>query len=226
VAGAALEALGGASYDPDVATAAYRRAGLSEEEANARAWHRGRLQLERAIAEGTDYAFETTLGGRTITGLLQRAAEAGHRVRMWYVGLDTVERHLERVRARVARGGHDIPEDKIRERWDASRKNLVRLLPVLAELRLFDNSIEGAPEEGRAPRPRLLLHMKASKVSFVARPDDVPVWAKPIVAAALGASFEHLVGALGDDPSLPEDLSARHDHYLYGDPRDVGPNAD
>ena len=35
---------------------------------------------------------------------------------------------------------------------------------------------------------------------------------------AAGASFEHLVGALGDDPSLPEDLSTRHDHYLYGDP--------
>lgn len=43
---------------------------------------------------------------------------------------------------------------------------------------------------------------------------------------APGASFEHLVGALGDDSSLPEDLSTRHDHYLYGDPGDVGPNAD
>ena len=42
---------------------------------------------------------------------------------------------------------------------------------------------------------------------------------------APGSSFEHLVGALGDDPSLPEDLSTRHDHYLYGDAGDVGPDA-
>jgi hypothetical protein len=35
---------------------------------------------------------------------------------------------------------------------------------------------------------------------------------------APGASFEHLVGALGDDSSLPTDLSIRHDHYLYGAP--------
>jgi hypothetical protein len=41
-----------------------------------------------------------------------------------------------------------------------------------------------------------------------------------------GASFEALIGALGDDPSLPEDLAARHDEYLYGEPDDGGPRAD
>jgi predicted ABC-type ATPase len=185
VAGRALRALGGAFYDPDVVTAAYVRAGLSEAEANSRAWHRGRRQLQQAISEGSDYAFETTLGGRTITGLLQQAAEAGHRVRMWYVGLDSVERHVGRVRARAARGGHDIPEDTIRARWDASRRNLVRLLPVLAELRLFDNSVEAAPDEGLAPEPRLLLHVKAGEVVSAVPLGDVPSWAKPIAAAAL-----------------------------------------
>jgi hypothetical protein len=41
-----------------------------------------------------------------------------------------------------------------------------------------------------------------------------------------GASFEHLVGALGDDPTLPTDLSARHDEYLYGDDADDRSRAD
>jgi hypothetical protein len=41
-----------------------------------------------------------------------------------------------------------------------------------------------------------------------------------------GASFESLVGALGDDPALPDDLARRHDDYLYGDPTDDGPDAD
>lgn len=187
MAGAALQARGGVFYDPDLATAMYRKAGLSEAAASSRAWHRGRRRLERAISDGTDYAFETTLGGRTITGLLQRAAAAGHRVRVWYVGLDTPERHIQRVRARVARGGHDIPDEKIRERWHASRRNLVRLLPVLAELRLVDNSVEAPPHEAHAPAPHLVLHMKAGRVVSVARPDEVPSWAKPIVAAAFRA---------------------------------------
>ena len=43
---------------------------------------------------------------------------------------------------------------------------------------------------------------------------------------APGSSFESLVGALGDDESLPEDLSARHDEYLYGQSPDVEPRTD
>ena len=67
---------------------------------------------------------------------------------VWYVGLDSVERHLERIRARVARGGHAIPEDQVRRRYDQSRLNLVRLLPGLAELHVYDNSADGDPAEG------------------------------------------------------------------------------
>jgi predicted ABC-type ATPase len=127
VAGAALRQAGSVCYDRDQAARRYRAAGLSPEEANARAGQRGREQMERAIREGLDYAFETTLGGRTITGLLIEAAARGLQIRVWYVGLASPELHIQRVRERAARGGHNIPERKIRERWDASRQNLIRL---------------------------------------------------------------------------------------------------
>jgi len=185
VAGAALRESETVFYDPDRATRAYLEEGLSLPDASSRAWHRGRRQLERAVREGLDYAFETTLGGRTITGLLLEAASAGHAVRIWYVGLESVELHILRVRQRVARGGHDIPEQKIRERWDASRSNLIRLLPEVAELQLYDNSHEAAPEDGKTPRPVRLLHLKAGRIRNLAPPDAVPDWAKPILAAAL-----------------------------------------
>lgn len=184
VAGAALRESGTVFYDPDRATRVYLDEGLPLPDANSRAWHRGRRQLEQAVREGLDYAFETTLGGRTITGLLLEAAALGHAVRIWYVGLETVELHLRRVRQRVARGGHHIPETKIRERWDASRRNLIRLLPEAAELQLYDNSHEAAPEEGKTPRPVCLLHMKAGRIRGFAPPDTVPDWAKPILVAA------------------------------------------
>lgn len=92
-------------------------------------------------------------GGGTIPGLLLEAANVGLPVRIWYVGLASVDLHLERVRARVARGGHPIPEERIRTRYDRSRENLIRLrlLPHVAELKLFDNSRERDPADGSPP---------------------------------------------------------------------------
>ncbi len=190
VAGAALMQAGTLFYNPDEAARRYRAAGLSPEEANARAWHRGRRQLERAIRERLDYAFETTLGGRTITGLLLEAVEHGFRVRAWYVGLASPELHIQRVRERVARGGHDIPDPKIRDRWDASRQNLIRLLPHLAELVVWDNSAEADPQTGAAPRPVRILAMQDGRMRYLCPLEDVPLWAKPIVAAALASDRE------------------------------------
>lgn len=187
VAGAALERRGGAFYNPDRATRAYLDRGLPLPEANSRAWHRGVQQLERAIHDGTAYAFETTLGGRTITRILFGAAAQGRSVRIWYVGLASPELHIERVRTRVSAGGHDIPEEKIRERWDSSRQNLIRLLPHVRELALFDNSRSVDLSAGEAPRPQKLLHMKDGRVDHIADPRTVPAWAKPIIRAALPA---------------------------------------
>ena len=187
VAGAALERQGGVFYNPDRATRAYLDRGLPLPEANSRAWHRGVRQLEQAIRDGTSYAFETTLGGRSITRILLGAAAQGRSVRIWYVGLASPELHVERVRARVAAGGHDIPEEKIRERWDSSRKNLIRLLSHLRELALFDNSRDVDISRGEAPRPERLLHMKEGEIEWVADPRTVPAWSKPIIQAALTA---------------------------------------
>jgi predicted ABC-type ATPase len=185
IAGAALESRGGTFYDPDAATRAFLAQGLSSKEANSRAWHRGREQLDRAIREGLSYAFETTLGGRTMTRLLLHAAARAHAVRIWYVGLTSPELHIQRVQERVALGGHDIPEAKIRERWDASRKNLIRLLPHTTELVVYDNSRPVDIRRGEAPRPVKLLHIRDGAIRYGAPAHDVPEWAKPIVVAAM-----------------------------------------
>lgn len=153
--------------------------------ANAHAWQIGKSLLEQAIAEGSDYRFETTLGGRTIAQLLERAAQSGHRLHVWFCGLASAELHLRRVRSRVAHGGHDIPEQKIRERWTGSRENLIRLLPLIDHLRLYDNSHEADPAEGRQPQPVLLLEMKRRKITAPADLSGAPDWAQPIIAAAI-----------------------------------------
>src|SRR6266566_4929248 len=162
--------------------------GISQLEANSAAWHQGKRLLERAITERLDFAFETTLGGHTISTLLHQALAAGIKVRMWFVGLSSPELHMARVRARVARGGHDIPEDKIRERYDRSRINLIELMPRLTELRLSDNSFEADPHAGRAPQPTLILHLANGRIVEMVELATTPQWAKALLAAAIKIS--------------------------------------
>ena len=186
LAGAAFRDAGGDYFNPDEAARRIRGVypRLSIEEANGLAWQQGRRLLERAIAERLDFAFETTLGGATMPRLLEEAARKGAEVRVWYVGLESLALHIARVRARVRKGGHDIPEADIRRRYDASRLNLIHLMPALAALRVYDNSAEADPAKGRAPRPRLVLHLEKGRI---VRPLDLsatPPWAKAIVAAA------------------------------------------
>ena len=174
-------------FNPDEAARRILAAnpGISQTRANGAAWHEGKRLLERAIAERLDFVFETTLGGRTITGLLERAASLGIEVRMWYVGLSSPEHHIARVRARVAKGGHDIPESRIRERYHASRLNLIRLLLSLSELWVYDNSEEADPDAGMAPEPKLVVHVRRGAIVGPRDLSRTPDWAKAIAAAAM-----------------------------------------
>lgn len=187
VAGATLRANGGDYFNPDEEARRYRslRPDTTVEQANSWAWRMGKQRLEMAISENLAFHFETTLGGNTIPNLLLRAATAGTPLRMFYVGLANPELHIERVRQRVARGGHDIPEGKIRERWEKSLLNLIRLMPHLAELRVFDNSSPADPATGRAPMPLPVLTMRDCLILQMAEPSITPAWAKPLIAAAL-----------------------------------------
>jgi predicted ABC-type ATPase len=187
VGGAMIRASGADYYNPDEAAKALIAAnpGLEQVKANAAAWRQGKRLLERAVAERLDFAFETTLGGGTMTRILAEAAAAGFEVRIFYVGLASPELHIERVRRRVQAGGHDIPEEDIRRRWRHSRMNLVRLLPALAELRVYDNSTAADPAAGDPPKPVLVLHVVRGEIVGPSDLAKTPAWARSIVAAAL-----------------------------------------
>ena len=195
IGGAALRQSGSDFFNPDeaarriAAANATRNPPLTQAQINSAAWNEGRRLLERAIDERADFAFETTLGGKTMTALLEGASEAGLAIHIWFVGLTNVELHIDRVRRRVAKGGHAIPAEKIRERFENGRVNLIRLLPHLTELYLYDNSAEADPDAGAVPLPRRLLHYRRRRIVFPtnlkALLEATPAWAKPIVAAAI-----------------------------------------
>jgi predicted ABC-type ATPase len=175
-------------FNPDAfSRALIARTGMDKDAADAAAWNYGKTRLEEAITNGTSFAFETTLGANTIPRLLAKAAET-HDVVMMFCGLGSVQMHIDRVKLRVRHGGHDIPEEKIRGRWESSRRNLIALLPHLARLQVFDNSTEAAPGED-IPDPVLVLEIENGRVLHPGREDidalqATPDWAKPLVAAA------------------------------------------
>jgi len=192
IGGAAFRTFGGDYYNPDEVARQLIAADpeLDPTEANAAAWRQGVGMLRQAIAEHLDFAFETTLGGNTIPRLLAEAAVQGIGTYVWYAGLSSPELHMQRVRSRVRHGGHNVPEDAIRRRYERSRLNLIALLPLLAALRMYDNSAEADPADGATPAPVLVLHIERGKIL---NPNDLPRapdWGKPIVAAALKLAQE------------------------------------
>ena len=202
IGGAALRQSGGEFFNPDeaaqriAAANTARNRSLTQAQINGAAWDEGRRLLQRAIDEHADFAFETTLGGKTMIALLEQAAQAGLSLHLWFAGLTDVELHIDRVRRRVAKGGHNIPAAKIRERFENGRVNLIRLLPHVTELYLYDNSAEGDPDSGAAPLPRRLLYYNKRRIesptNLKTLLEATPVWAKPIVAAAIKLHLSQL----------------------------------
>jgi len=176
-------------FNPDTFARGLRElSGLSQAEANSQAWQEGVNRIRDALDQGRNHAFETTLGGNSIAALLHEASHS-HDVLMWFCGLSSPEQHIARVQARVRRGGHPINEADIRRRWPLAQQNLVRLMPMLGQLQVYDNSADAAPGEA-VPDPQLLLQMEDGQVLYP-EPDDLaqlaatPAWATPLLEAAL-----------------------------------------
>ncbi|MGH8149267.1 MAG: AAA family ATPase [Steroidobacteraceae bacterium] len=189
IGGHLLERDGLSWFNPNTFARELRAAtGCGQDMANEHAWQEGMRRLDEAVAKGLNYAFETTLGGKTVTARILKAAKT-HEVLIWFCGLSSPEQHIARVGARVAAGGHSIPEEKIRERYPLAQLNLIELIPHAAHIQVYDNSTEAAPD-GTIPDPLLVLEMDNGGVISPA-PDDLealqraPQWSKPILEAAL-----------------------------------------
>lgn len=162
--------------------------GCDRAAADRRAGAEGIRQFREAIASTRSYAFETTLGGRTMVRKLMAATHT-HDVVVWFCGLASVDLHMARVRARVAQGGHDIAEAQIRRRYVTAPRNLIALLPHVSHLQVYDNSVT-VPIGHPVPDPQLVLDMTSSAIRYpradtVAELQQTPHWAIPIVEKAL-----------------------------------------
>lgn len=81
-------------------------------------------EIENRIKERQDFAFETTLSGRSYLKLVKRLQAEGWRVELIYLALPDVETSKMRVAERVRQGGHNIPSAAIERRFPKSLYNL------------------------------------------------------------------------------------------------------
>jgi predicted ABC-type ATPase len=98
------------------------------------------LRIREMIETRRSFIFETTLSSQQSINMMRDAQAAGFSVSLYYTILDSVERNIERVKQRVEAGGHDIPEDDIRRRYDGSLRKLSEALKIADEAVLIDNS--------------------------------------------------------------------------------------
>jgi predicted ABC-type ATPase len=99
-------------------------------------------RIKELIAVGETFALETTLATRSVVKLMQEAQEKGYYVTLLYFWLNTPDLAVERVKMRVAAGGHNIAESTIRRRYGSGIRNLFELyLPASDYWMITDNSM-------------------------------------------------------------------------------------
>lgn len=102
---------------------------------------------------------------------MKQARTAGFTVTLTFVGTDDVEINMERIRARVALGGHDVPEPDVRRRYTRGFQNLDAALNLADTVIFYDNSFSYGPEP---------FAIRESRTSTLVAIAPLPTWARRI----------------------------------------------
>lgn len=156
--------------NPDLLAARIRDTeGLPLDEANLQAVVRIERWLEASIEAHQTVGVETVLSSPKYRRLVELAKTKGFEVRLIYVILRSPDLNVERVRLRVRKGGHDVPEDKVRERYTRSLAQMPWFLDQADRAWILDNS---------GSEPRLIAEKQGGEVTIDPR-------AMPAVEAAI-----------------------------------------
>lgn len=118
--------------------------GLSPFDSLSAQYEAGRLFLREIYANidrRTDFAFETTLAGRSQISLLKKLRQDGWQIVLFFLWIPDAAFSKRRVRERVEHGGHNIPDDTIYRRYPRVMQNLIKIyIPLCDKTICYDNS--------------------------------------------------------------------------------------
>lgn len=126
------------------------------EAASLSAGRRTLEELARVLAERQSFVFETTLSSHQSVELMRAAKDASYEVGLVFVALNSANLNVQRVADRVARGGHHIPEEIIRRRYEAALRRLPEAIRLADSSMLFDNSASSGAQ--------LLIQIQAASI--------------------------------------------------------------
>ena len=127
-------------------------------------------RIREYFRQGVSFAQETTLAGKSIVRNIETAKANGYKVGIVYVGVESADIAKQRVRHRVARGGHGIPESDIEKRYSLSFENLNRIMEKCDGVLLFDNSTEKGF--------RAVAEYDGQRLMLIGDYGQLPVWVK------------------------------------------------
>lgn len=116
------------------------------------------------LERGVNFTQETTLSGKKTLQTITRAKELDYFIRLYYVGVSTAEESVLRIKNRVRKGGHDIPERDVLRRFESRFEDLKRILPYCDEVHFYDNE-NGFAKVGKYRNGSVILSR-----------EYVPVW--------------------------------------------------
>lgn len=99
----------------------------------------GIMKIRNCIDTGQSFAQETTLSGHHVIKTIQKARSLGYKIIVYYIGLNTAEESIKRIKNRVEKGGHNIEETIVKRRFKKRFTDLAKIMPLCNEIRFYDN---------------------------------------------------------------------------------------
>lgn len=122
--------------------------------------------INDCLEKGENFTQETTLSGQKTLKTILTAREKGYFIQLYYIAVSSAEESLLRIKNRVRKGGHDIPETDVQRRFDKRFDDLLRVLPYCDIAVFWDN------ENGFNP---VAWYSKGALV-FFDEDDNMPGW--------------------------------------------------
>ena len=104
----------------------------------------GRIALnmrKECVDKMISFNQETTLTGKRILKAIEEIKEKGYTIYLYYIGVDSPAIAKERIKNRVLKGGHNIPEEVVEKRYYETLENLKKVLPLADYVRIYDLSL-------------------------------------------------------------------------------------
>ncbi len=131
----------------------------------------GKIAVERinnSLNMGINFTQETTLSGQRTLKTIKRAIELDYYIRLYYIGVNTAEESIKRIKNRIEKGGHYIPDEDVQRRYNKRFDDLSAVLPYCNEAHFFDN------ENG------FIEKAEYKNGQFIIKSDYVPNWIREL----------------------------------------------